>query len=251
MQDKLITRQHNKARQRRQNLLQATEQARTQTIEASQTVGTLIVDETIPDGQLRSRIFERLSNEQIQTLVVGCRQMRLGRGASDLAFLGTSYSYTRKYSPQLLESVPFVFADRSPLEPAIAHLRAINREGRRKLAPNAPVEFVPRRWKPLVLPEEGKIARPYYELAALTLLNERLKSGDVTVEGSRRWSDFEEYLLPRATWEAERRQHYAQLGWPLEADRFIEQLGRYLEELTECVEARVSTNTALTVDAQH
>jgi hypothetical protein len=66
------------------------------------------------------------------------------------------------------------------------------------------MEFVTRRWKPFILIEEGKISRPYYELATLTVLNERLKSGDVTVEGSRRWTDFEDYLIPRETWEAER-----------------------------------------------
>jgi hypothetical protein len=45
-----------------------------------------------------------------------------------------------------------------------------------------------------------EISRPHYELALLTTLNEQLKSGDVTVAHSRRWTDFEDYLIPRETW---------------------------------------------------
>lgn len=250
MQDKLITRQHMKARQRRDQLLQSTEQARTQAIEAFETVGTLVADESVPDGQLRPRIFAQLSREHIQTLVAGCRQMRLGGNTSYLAFLEPSYNYTRKYSPPLLESIPFVFAENAPLQPAVEHLREINRANKRKLSPEAPVTFVTRRWKPYVHPEEGKISRPYYELATLTLLNEHLKSGDVTVAGSRRWTDFEDYLIPKATWEAERSQHYSQLSLPLDVDVFLDQLGQYLDEVTQRVEKRVTCNGALTIDAE-
>jgi hypothetical protein len=60
-----------------QELLQSSEQARSQTIAAFETLGAIIVDETIPDEQVRLRIFEQLPNEQIQTLVAGCRQIRL------------------------------------------------------------------------------------------------------------------------------------------------------------------------------
>ena len=49
------------------------------------------------------------------------------------------------------------------------------------------------------------------EPALLTILNERLKSADVTVSHSRRWSDFEEYLSPRLRWVNECAQHYAAL----------------------------------------
>jgi hypothetical protein len=45
-------------------------------------------------------------------------------------------------------------------------------------------------------------------------LNEQLKSGDVTVAHSRRWSDFEDYLIPRDTWLAEREQTTRRLAWP-------------------------------------
>jgi hypothetical protein len=48
------------------------------------------------------------------------------------------------------------------------------------------------------------ISRPHYELALLTTLNERLKSGDVSVTASRRWADFDRYLIPAETWQRDR-----------------------------------------------
>jgi len=59
------------------------------------------------------------------------------------------------------------------------------------------------------------------ELALLTTLNERLKSGDVTVSYSRRWTDFEEYLIPRSLWAVQRTAHYANLGLPLDVDTYL------------------------------
>ena len=99
---------------------------------------------------------------------------------------------------------------------------------RRKLTTEAPTGFLPRRWAKYVTArdkgEPPTVARPYYELALLTTLNERLKSGDVTVTHSRRWTDFEDYLIPRATWAKEREQHYAKLGLPLQGQQYLVQL---------------------------
>jgi TnpA family transposase len=86
-------------------------------------------------------------------------------------------------------------------------------------------------------------------MAVLTTLNEKLKSGDVTVAGSRRWTDFEDYLIPRADWERERERHYALLGLPLSLDIFLEHLQQKLDETTVQVESRVARNAALTIDS--
>lgn len=38
--------------------------------------------------------------------------------------------------------------------------------------------------------------KPLYEMGAMNELNNALRSGDVWVPGSRRYADFEDYLLP-------------------------------------------------------
>jgi hypothetical protein len=54
MQDKLMTGVHNKARQRREDILRATEEACRRAVEVLEEVGNLVLDESIPDAELRS-----------------------------------------------------------------------------------------------------------------------------------------------------------------------------------------------------
>ncbi|MBV9171864.1 MAG: phosphoenolpyruvate hydrolase family protein [Chloroflexi bacterium] len=95
---------------------------------------------------------------------------------------------------------------------------------------------------------QTEISRPHYELALLTTLNEQLKSGDVTVACSHRWTHFGEYLIPRTTWEAEREQHYAALGLPIDSDMYLTQLEERLHTETARVDRRTPQNPALTID---
>jgi hypothetical protein len=60
---------------------------------------------------------------------------------------------------------------------------------------NNPAEFIKPRWAKLVLTDAG-IDRRYYELCALSKLKNALRSGDVWVQGSRQFKDFDEYLVP-------------------------------------------------------
>lgn len=76
----------------------------------------------------------------------------------------------------------------------------MNESGKRKVQDGAPLDFVPKRWEKHVYDEEGIINRHYYEMAALTELKNHIRSGDVSVVGSRLHKDFEEYLVPKDEW---------------------------------------------------
>jgi hypothetical protein len=53
-------------------------------------------------------------------------------------------------------------------------------------------------WKSLVITDVG-IDRRFYEICALAELKNSLRSGDIWVQGSRQFKDFDEYLLPADT----------------------------------------------------
>ena len=55
--------------------------------------------------------------------------------------------------------------------------------------------FIKKRWEKLVFTADG-IDRRYYELCALSELKNALRSGDIWVQGSRQFKDFDEYLMP-------------------------------------------------------
>ena len=257
MQDKLITRVHNRARKHRADLLHATDAAKARAVSVLEDLGGLVLDEpNVPDAELRARIYAHHPREEISLLVEGCRGLREGDPGSHLGFVGRWHAATRQYSPALLETAPLCFPPGSELGLAVEHLRQVNRDGRRKLGTDAPLGFLPPRWRRHVLGpaacagEERAISRPHYEVALLSTLNERIKSGDVTVEGSRRWADFDNYLIAQPTWAAERLAHYAALGLPADPAEFVVGLDRELKAVTEAVEARLAGNTALTINAR-
>ena len=96
------------------------------------------------------------------------------------------YATLRRFAPTFLEHVRFkAGTGGAPLLKSLAILRELNRTGRREVPADAPLPFASKRWKQLVKPASGEISRRLYETAAVATLRDRLKSGDVWVEGSR------------------------------------------------------------------
>ncbi len=118
-----------------------------------------------------------------------------------LEHLEGQYRRLRGYAPALLEAFEFSAAPSSePLLEAVGVLKEMNAKGKRKVPEDAPTSFVKPRWERHVF-DDGDIDKRYYEMSAITELKNGLKSGDIWVPGSRKYADFEDYLLPRSTWE--------------------------------------------------
>jgi hypothetical protein len=66
-----------------------------------------------------------------------------------------------------------------------------------------PLSFLTRKWRRRVRSGDDLDARAW-EVALLVHLRDRLRAGDIWVEGSRAWRSFEDYLLNRATFVAMR-----------------------------------------------
>lgn len=79
-------------------------------------------------------------------------------------------------------------------------INEMNETGKRKIPDNAPLDFISTRWNRHVFEDDGSINRHYYEMAALTELKNGIRSGDISVVGSRQHKDFEEYLVSNDEW---------------------------------------------------
>ncbi|WP_425145104.1 hypothetical protein [Deinococcus sp.] len=123
--DKVMNDIHNKARKRRQQLLQASQEARSRAVDVLEVLGTLTLDEAIPDPGLRSEIIQRYPREELTRLVEGSRQLREGDGSYD-RLTESSWDYTRRFSPTLLRVMPFQWAEGSLIGQAVVHLRTFN-----------------------------------------------------------------------------------------------------------------------------
>jgi TnpA family transposase len=120
-----------------------------------------------------------------------------------LDLLDNRYNQLRKYTPALVKHLNFssTNASMNSLVEALSIINELNETGKRKVPDNAPLDFVSRRWDKYVFEDDGSINRHYYEMAAYTELKNRIRSGDIAVEGSRNYRNFDEYLLPVKEWD--------------------------------------------------
>ena len=88
----------------------------------------------------------------------------------------------------------------SNLLKALALISEMYRAGKRTLPLKPPTAFIRRAWRPFVF-KDGDIDRRAYELCVFSELRNRLRAGDVWVDRSRHYQDFETYLLPKLTFE--------------------------------------------------
>lgn len=109
------------------------------------------------------------------------------------------------------------FRQDEPVLLAVEHLRALYRG--RKLPSRVPLDFMSRKWQRRVSPGGGNTDFQAWEVAVFVHLRDRLKTGDIWVDGSRAWRSFEDYLLPRHVFNQMRAESRLGLAIP---DNFSE-----------------------------
>jgi hypothetical protein len=135
---------------------------------------------------------------------------RLPRDHGHLGALDvSSYGYLRQFTPQVLAAVEFAGGTAAAeLLAAVGILRALNTSGARRVPADAPTGFVPTRWRGYLdmARASGNTSayRHFWELCTLLALRDGLRTGDVWVPGSRRYSDPAAYLLTTEAWSTHR-----------------------------------------------
>lgn len=139
--------------------------------------------------------------DQIVASVEEAKQLARPVDYDYLDLLEKKFYSLRKYTPTLLKSLEFRSTKSAePLIKAVDIIRELNETGKRKVPEGAPLNFVSNRWQKHVYDDDGTINRHYYEMAVLTELRNYVRSGDVSIVGSRQHKDFEEYLVPKSDW---------------------------------------------------
>jgi TnpA family transposase len=131
------------------------------------------------------------------------------------------YSWVRRYAPALLDAFTFRSArTQEPLLTAIDLLRQLNRDDRRGLPAKVSLSHLTQKVRKLIA-ANGKRDRSLWEIATLAVLRERLRSGDVWVEGGRAFRPLEAQLMPGPAFTARKEAGDLRLGVPRGADAWI------------------------------
>uniref|UniRef100_UPI004053900C Tn3 family transposase n=1 Tax=Pseudomonas sp. TaxID=306 RepID=UPI004053900C len=148
--------------------------------------------------------------------------------------IGESYATLRRYAPEFLAVLKLRAAPAAKnVLDAIEVLRGMNTDNARKVPTDAPTDFIKPRWQKLVMTDAG-IDRRYYELCALSELKNSLRSGDIWVQGSRQFKDFEDYLVPPAKFASLKQSSALPLAVATDCDQ-------YLHDRLTLLEAQLAT----------
>ncbi len=133
-----------------------------------------------------------------------------------LPLVGEGFTQLRRYTPAFLEILNLKASPSAEdIFKGVEILRSMNNLQLRKVPDDAPISFVRKRWESVVNAPDG-IDRRFYELCVLSELKNALRSGDIWVQGSRQFKDFDEYLLPSTRFSEQRNLN--ELGLAVDTD---------------------------------
>ena len=179
-------------------------------------IGTVVLDDKIIDADLRNKIFEVVTKESLQEQIFVSEALITGKFSHVFNVVMDRFSYLRQFTPALLEHLNFKTEDgqQNNLLQAIELLRGVNRDNKRDLPENAPLDFIaPKKLKDLVAPE-GKINRYAWECALLTALRDEIKSGNLSVDSSKRYDQFSNFFVPIEEWSKHRKDFFKRAKLP-------------------------------------
>ncbi len=192
-------------------------------LKTMQTVLEILVNGEHPTEEILSHLFGTVSPEAMREALSGCREFQRLEEQGPLDELCARASHLRRYFPRFLE-LPFAWEPGSEaLGQAIVLARRLNSGRLRELPEDAPIHFVPARWR-AALRAKGKLDRRLWELALAQAIRDSLRSGDLHLPESRRYVSFSNLIYAEPRWHEERSAAFEELALPQKPELWLEHL---------------------------
>lgn len=116
------------------------------------------------------------------------------------------YNELRKYTPILLEklSIEAVSSKSKDIVKAVEVVKDLNVNKKNNLPEEIESDFTNNTWSSNIEKESGYKKRHYYEMAVLNELKNNIRSGDISVQGSNNFKNFDNYLVSKDEWLTEK-----------------------------------------------
>ena len=171
----------------------------------------------------------------VQSVIEAQRLARV-EGFDYLHWISEGYTQIRRYASAFLDAFRFKAAPAAqPILDAIETLKRMDADGLRRVPADSPTDFVRKRWRALVFTDAG-LDRRFYELCALAELKNALRSGDIWVQGSRQFKDFDEYLIPSERFSALREANRLSVAVATDCEAYLKDRLCRLEQQLETVD---------------
>jgi len=187
---------------------------------------------------LRQAVYRYISKEQLVQAVAECSELAQPSDYNSLAYAARSFPHIRQFTPRFLDVIHFD-SDQKPasLLAAVAFMRQFNAEGRRKLV-DAPVDFIPWRWRKHVVSKGQVINRALHEMCLSECLIQAVDNGQIWVESSREHISFRRDWIADEEWPAARRAFLAKYPQLADVSHYLAQMRQSLNERMSEVDRR-------------
>ena len=242
LHDRILGKLFNDAKKRHLKQFQASGKAINAKVRLFGRIGQALLDAKQDGNDPFTAIETVISWETFAKSVIEAQSLAQPEEFDFLHRLGESYSTLRRYAPAFLTVLKLRAAPaaKDVLE-AIDVLRSMNKENTRKVPSNAPTGFIKPRWLKLVITAVG-IDRRYYELCVLSEMKNALRSGDIWVQGSRQFKDFEDYLVPPDKFAGLKEAGELPLGITTDCDQYLNERLMRLETQLAVVNRQAKAN---------
>ncbi len=223
-------------------------EAQSEGVRMLRTIAEILLDPTIRPEAVRDEIFRRVPRERVRAAAELADTLDTGEAEALFDELAERYVYIRSFVPVILRTLSFESsrADNEVLAAAKV-LSRMSAERRLNLPADAPVGVVPRRWRRAVVRPDG-IDRRGWEFCVLSEMRDALRSGDLTVAGSRRYTPWDSSLYTAAAWENRRESWLGEMGLPADGAAYVDELVAEVDTLATGVAAHLPRNAAARVE---
>ncbi|MBF0316512.1 MAG: DUF4158 domain-containing protein [Oligoflexia bacterium] len=230
--DRNISDKHSSARRSLDDFIKDVSRSTNEKIWLLRKVGKIILDKNIKDSNIRKSIYKDMTIKQFRCAIEDCDRVIRPKDDNYFDFFSKFFSDIRKYSPRFLSALHFRSnIANNPILKNINFIKKYNRQGdQEELLNDAPLDAIPKQWKEYVIPEEGKINYRYYEMCTLWELRGAIRSGNIWVENSRKFTDPESYLISKNQWPSVKREFLKMVNLP---ENFSNQLEKKKKELAD------------------
>jgi TnpA family transposase len=242
LHDRIIGKLFNAAKHKHQEQFQADGKAINDKLRLFGRVGQALLEAKQNGSDPFSAIEIIVSWEDFAESILEAQKLAQPDDFDFLYRIGEGYATVRRYAPELLNVLGLHAAPAAkPILDAIELLRDLNTGKGRQLPADAPLDFIRQRWAGLIFTDTG-IDRRYYELCALAELKNALRSGDIWVEGSRQFKNFNEYLLPAQRFTKLRQAGELRLAVESDCEHYLKDRLEALNEQLQLVDSLAASN---------
>lgn len=194
-------------------------------------VCSLLLDESIPDKDLREIIFSKVSKDNLRLSIGTVDNLTTPVDQNfDYDQLFRYYNTIRKILPSLFSSIEFKAspAGKSTLSTWEFLCKAELKTGKDKYA-NEPKQEISTSWKKVVLKNSDKINPCAYTFWTIERMLESIKNYDIYLEKSDRYNDPRSKLIKASDWEKISSKILKTLGWSMNSEESLKPLKEKLD----------------------